>query len=94
MGLLQRIRQKIIDRRYWISSHSEEEMYADDLERTDVEHALFNGTIDKRYRLDPRGTRYRVAGPARDGRLVHVLCRFHEIGDLIIITVYAKESAK
>jgi len=41
MGLLQRIRQKIIDRRYYMSSHAEEEMYADDLERADVEHRLF-----------------------------------------------------
>ncbi|HRJ44947.1 MAG: hypothetical protein KJZ86_20520 [Caldilineaceae bacterium] len=40
---------------------------------------------------DLRGTRYRIEGPARDERLVHVICRFHEVADLLIITVYAVE---
>jgi hypothetical protein len=29
-----------------------------------------------------------VEGPTEDGRLVHVLCRFKEVGPLVIITVY------
>jgi hypothetical protein len=37
--------------------------------------------------------RYRIEGPARDERLVHVVCRFHEVNDLLIITVYAVEVA-
>jgi hypothetical protein len=40
---------------------------------------------------DVRGTRYRIEGRAGDERLVHVVCRFHEIEDLLIITVYAVE---
>ena len=32
-----------------------------------------------------------VYRPARDGRLTHVICRFHEVKDLLIITVYALE---
>ena len=31
----------------------------------------------------------RIQGPARDGRTIHVLCRFREDANLIIITVYA-----
>jgi hypothetical protein len=38
---------------------------------------------------DERGPRYRIEGPARDRRLIHVLCRFRENANLIIITVYA-----
>ncbi len=57
-GLLQRFRQKVIDRDYYLSSHAEEEMRADDLERSDVENALLKGRIDKRLTRDPRGTRY------------------------------------
>jgi hypothetical protein len=90
MATLQDIRQKIVDRRYWLSSHAEDEAYADDLEREDIEHAILRGRIDKKLTSDPRGTRYRVEGPARDGRLVHVVCRIDANGDLIIITVYAK----
>jgi hypothetical protein len=33
----------------------------------------------------------RIEGPARDERLIHVVCRFHHVRDLVIITVYALE---
>ncbi len=89
MNILQKIRQKIIDRDYYISSHAEEEMLDDDLERNDLEFAILNGRIEKRMTQDIRGTRYRIEGPAEDGRAIHVLCRFHEEFNLLIITVYA-----
>ncbi|KHD10020.1 hypothetical protein PN36_29200 [Candidatus Thiomargarita nelsonii] len=89
MANIQKIRQRIIDRDYYMSSHAEEEMLDDDLERKDVENAIFKGRIEKKLTQDERGTRYRIEGPARDGRLIHVLCRFRENANLIIITVYA-----
>jgi hypothetical protein len=88
-GVLQRLRQKVIDREYYLSSHADEEMLDDQLERVDVENAILKGKIEKRLTKDPRGTRYRVEGPALDGRLVHVICRLDENDDLRIITVYA-----
>ena len=88
MSILQRIRQRIIDRNYYLSSHAEDEMYDDGLERHDVEHAILKGRIQKKLSKDIRGTRYRIEGPAKDGRLVHVICRFKEDENLIIITVY------
>ena len=72
-----------------MSSHAEEEMLNDDLERKDVENAILNGWIEKKMTNDERGTRYRIEGPARDERLIHVVCRFRENTSLIIITVYA-----
>jgi hypothetical protein len=66
-------------------------MAQDAFERPDVENAILRGAVDKKLTHDPRGTRYRIEGPALDGRRMHVVCRFREIGDLIIITVYAKE---
>jgi len=93
MTTLSRIRQKVIDRDYYLSSHAEEEMADDRLERKDIENAILRGKVDKRMTRDVRGTRYRIAGPAEDGRLVHVVCRFKEVGDLIIITVYAVRGA-
>lgn len=88
MATLQRIRQKVIDREYYLSSHAEEEMLDDELERTDIENAILKGRIEKKLTEDVRGTRYRIEGPARDGRTIHVLCRFREDANLIIITVY------
>ena len=83
------IQQRIIDREYFMSSHAEEEMLDDDLERNDVENAILKGFIEKRLTHDSRGTRYRIEGPALDGRLIHVICRFRISANLIIITVYA-----
>lgn len=64
-------------------------MIDDDLERKDVENAILKGRINKKMTRDIRGTRYRIEGPARDGRLMHVLCRFKEGSNLVIVTVYA-----
>jgi hypothetical protein len=88
-GILQRLRQKVLDRDYYLSSHAEEEMADDGLERSDLEHAILKGKIEKRLTKDPRGTRYRVEGPAEDGRMIHVVCRFDEENQMRIITVYA-----
>ena len=74
-----------------MSSHAEEEMAEDGFERTDVENAILTGFIQKKLTHDPRGTRYRVEGPAKDSRLMHVLCRFKEERSLVIITVFEKE---
>ena len=94
MSDLQRVRQLVIDRRYYLSAHAEEEMWADGLERPDIEHCILRGRIERRMAQDVRGTRYRIEGPARDERLIHVVCRFHQVRDLIIITVYALEVEK
>lgn len=89
MATLQRIKQKVIDRDYYLSSHAEDEMLDDRLERTDVENAILKGKIDKKLTRDKRGTRYRLEGPATDERVIHVICRFKEDSSLIIVTVYA-----
>jgi hypothetical protein len=92
MASIQYIRQKVIDRAYYLSSHAEEEMLDDELERPDVENAILKGRIEKKLSEDPRGIRYRLEGPARDGRWIHVIVRFKEDAQLIIITVYALEA--
>lgn len=89
MGTLQKIQQRIIDRDYFMSSHAEEEMLDDDLERKDIENAILKGRIEKKLTHDSRGTRYRIEGPALDKRPIHVVCRFRESDNLLIITVYA-----
>ena len=89
MATIQRIRQKIIDRSYYLSSHAEDEMLDDHLERIDLENAILKGKIDKKLTRDKRGTRYRIEGPATDERMIHIICRFKEDNNLIIVTVYA-----
>ncbi|MCK5647113.1 MAG: DUF4258 domain-containing protein [Anaerolineales bacterium] len=93
MTTLSKIPQKVIDREYYLSTHAEDKMAEDRLERKDVENAILRGKIDKKMTHDVRGTRYRIAGPAEDGRLVHVVCRFKEVDGLIIIAVYMVRGA-
>lgn len=78
-----------MDREYFLSGHAEEEREEDDLDREDIEHVILHGRIERKLTQDPRGSRYRIEGPATDGRRVHVVCRFKEDAQLIIITVYA-----
>ncbi|MEW6202661.1 MAG: DUF4258 domain-containing protein [bacterium] len=89
MTKIQRIRQKILDREYYLSSHAEDEMADDRLEREDIENAILKGKIEKKLTRDVRRTRYRIEGPAKDGRPINVICRLKEDNGLIIITVYA-----
>jgi len=94
VAVIDRIREKIRSRDYYLSSHAEDEMAEDGFERKDVENALLRGRVEKKLTRDPRGTRYQVEGPACDGRSMQVLCRFKDIGALIIITIYEERPQK
>lgn len=91
MSIIRKIRQKILNRDYYLSSHAEDEMLNDDLERHDVERVVLTGKINRKLVGDIRGTRYRIEGSTKYGRKVRVICRYREDGSLIIITVYIVE---
>ena len=42
MSVIERIRNKIRNREYYLSSHAEEEMSEDDFDRPDVENTIIN----------------------------------------------------
>ena len=64
MSKIQIIRQKMLNKEYYISSHAEDEMLDDELTRADIENAILKGKIEKMLTHDARGTRYRIEGPA------------------------------
>lgn len=64
-------------------------MRKDSLSTKDVKHALRRGRIAQRFTHDSRGIRYKIIGPAIDGRKINVICRTLDSGELRIITVYA-----
>ena len=66
-------------------------MADDDLILPDIEMAIAQGYIRRRFTRDPRGTRYEVVGPATDGRDIAVICRIKSTGMLLLITTYAVE---
>ncbi|MBM4065386.1 MAG: DUF4258 domain-containing protein [Planctomycetes bacterium] len=64
-------------------------MFNDNLIFADVEMAIANGQIRRKFTRDPRGTRYEIVGPAIDGREIAVICRIKSTGKLLLITTYA-----
>jgi hypothetical protein len=68
-----------------------EAMADDSLILADVEMAISNGRIHRKFTRDPRGTRYEIVGPATDGRKIAVICRVKETGKVLFITAYALE---
>jgi hypothetical protein len=71
--------------------HFFEQMVEDDLIFADIELAIANGRIRRKFTRDPRGTRYEIVGPATDGRKIAVICRIKSTGKLLLITTYALE---
>ena len=87
MAVIEDIREKVRNREYEFTiPHFFEEMVNDDLTFADIETAITNGRIRRRFTRDPRGTRYEIVGHATDGRQVAVICRIKATGKLLFIT--------
>jgi len=66
-------------------------MTNDNLTFADIEMAIENGRINRKFTRDIRGTRYEVIGTAIDGREIAIICRIKSTGKLLLITTYASE---
>ena len=86
------IREKVRNQEYEFAvPHFFEEMADDDLIFADIEMAIANGRISRRFTRDQRGPRYEVVGSATDGRRIAVICRIKATGKLLFITTYLIE---
>jgi lipopolysaccharide biosynthesis regulator YciM len=87
---IETIREKVRNQEYEFAiPHFFEEMADDDLIFSDIEKAIANGRVRRRFTRDPRGTRYEVVGTATDGRSIAIICRMKDTGKLLFITTYA-----
>ena len=92
MPILDTIREKVLRQEYEFTiPHFFEQMAEDDLIFADIELAIANGRIKRKFTRDPRGTRYEIVGPATNGRKIAVICRIKSTGKLLFITTYALE---
>jgi len=65
-------------------------MVDDDLSTDDLERAILTGRVQERQR--DRATmewKYRLQGPATDGRPIDLVAKLSPTGKLVVITVYA-----
>jgi hypothetical protein len=83
--IIDRIRAAVRDAAYDMTVHAVEEMAEDDLDLIDVETVIFNGTLIKTERDDPRGTRYTLTWNCRRrndaGGHDWTLCRHRSLSD-------------
>ncbi|TRZ97884.1 MAG: DUF4258 domain-containing protein [Nitrospiraceae bacterium] len=94
MATIDIIRKKVRNKDYEFTiPHFFEEMADDDVQWVDIETAMLNGKVRRRFTRDPRGARYEVVGSATDGRQVAIVCRIKDTGKLLFITTYVVESA-
>ena len=90
MSIISKIYKKVIDKEYEFTiPHFFEEMASDDLEFADIKKAIETGRVRRKFKRDPRGTRYEIAGSSTDGREIGIICRIKSTGKLLFITVYA-----
>ncbi|OGW50930.1 MAG: hypothetical protein A2Z50_05695 [Nitrospirae bacterium RBG_19FT_COMBO_42_15] len=69
LAAIHTIREKLIGQEYEFTiPHFFEEMANDDLIFADIEKAVLNGRIQRKFTRDPRGTRYEIIGRSLDGR--------------------------
>jgi len=84
------IREKIVKQEYEFTiPHFFEEMADDNIIFADIEMAISNGRIKRKFTRDPRGTRYEIVGSTKDGREIAIICRIKNTGELLLITTYA-----
>ena len=92
MAIIHTIRENVVKQEYEFTiPHFFEEMADDNLTLADIEMAIANGRINRKFIRDPRGTRYEIVGHATDGREIAVICRVKSTGKLLFITTYALE---
>lgn len=92
MPTIHKIREKVKRQEYEFTiPHLFEEMANDNLAFADIEMAIANARIRRKFTRDPRGTRYEVIGPTTNGREIAIICRIKSTGKLLFITTYALE---
>ncbi len=89
-SILQKIRQKVLQNKYVVSSHAIDEMISDEIKPfgvDDVLSCLRSGGIRKK-EIDLNGTKYTISGETLDGWELEVVVRFRTDEKLLVITNY------
>jgi len=74
---------------YRLTDHAEE-MDDEEILDADVVTAVLVGKLARKLTDDPRGPRYVMRGPGRDGRAIEVVCRLMR-PRIRVLTVYRVE---
>jgi hypothetical protein len=88
--ILNRMREKIRQREYVMTSHARKEMNEDDFRVYDVERCILTGTVLER-QIDKATSekKYRIRGKTVMDDDIEIVAKLSPIGTLVIVTVYA-----
>lgn len=87
--ILREFRHRVKTRRYVMTTHADEEMWADDLTIEDIENAILEGDIVERQRDAHRDEwKYVVRGWSLSNEVVVVVGKIGPTDELVIITVF------
>ncbi len=90
--ILKRLRDRIRERRYVVTSHALDEMDDDTLSIFDVERAILAGEIVERQReTRTKEWKYLVKGNALNGRELIVVTKIGLTDKLVVITVWVND---
>jgi hypothetical protein len=87
--VLYRMREKIRERQYVMTTHARKEMNDDGLTIYDVERGILSGEILERQKdVETAEWKYRIVGETVVGEVIEVVTKLSPTGKLAIITVY------
>ena len=88
-GVLARIRRLVLERRYVVTLHADDELDADDLTVYDLERIVLTGAIVERQRDRATGeSKYRVRGNTIGGAGAETVVKLAMTGKVVFLTVY------
>lgn len=88
--LLIRMRRMVLERRYVVTLHADDELDADALTVYDLEHIVLTGAILERQ--EDRVTlesKYRIRGKTLDGASAETVAKIAVTNKIVFLTVYA-----
>ena len=88
------IRDKILNNRFLLTEHADEQRINDFLSVDDLVSAILSGEIAEEYFDDPRGPECLIRGLAQDRRLTYLVVGYDDKENVIIITVYARHGRR
>ncbi len=84
------IRDKVLNDKFLLTEHTDEQRNNDNLSVDDLVSAIFSGEIVEEYFDDPRGPECLIRGFAQDKRLTYLVVGYDDENNVIIITVYVR----
>ena len=86
---LKKIREKVFNRQYVVTTHADDEMHDDSMSVYDIEHVMLTGEIVERQRDEVTGEwKYRIIGKTLGQQDAQVVVKLGPTDKLVIITVF------